>query len=155
MKTRDMIIAAAAALCLAVGGFYAGQTAGRNELAQEQVKLQKLNRSSIQNMDVAEDTVYVIGHRSPDSDTVCSAIAYARFLNLLGYKAEPRITQAVSNETAFILQEAGGLQGTFTYIASAPARNAAVFIVIDKFDFGAAFAMGEFANGLLEQIAPR
>jgi len=54
-----------------------------------------------------------------------------------------------------ILQKAGGLQGTFTYIAFAPARNAAVFTAIDKFDFGAAFAMGQFANELLEQIAPR
>ena len=25
----------------------------------------------------------------------------------------------------------------------------------NKFDFGAALAMGEFANGLLEQLAPR
>ena len=48
---------------------------------------------------------------------------------------------------------AGGLLGTFTYIALAPARNAAV--AIDKFDLGAAFAMGQFANELLEQIAPR
>jgi hypothetical protein len=30
-----------------------------------------------------------------------------------------------------------------------------VFIALNKFDFGAAFAMGQFANELLEQIAPR
>ncbi len=59
------------------------------------------------------------------------------------------------DDRPFILQKAGGLQGTFAYIAFAPARNAAVFIAINKFDFGAALAMGEFANELLEQIAPR
>jgi len=30
-----------------------------------------------------------------------------------------------------------------------------VFIAINKFDFGAALAMGQFANELLEQLAPR
>jgi hypothetical protein len=30
-----------------------------------------------------------------------------------------------------------------------------VFIAINKFDFGAAFTMGKFANELLETIAPR
>jgi serine-type D-Ala-D-Ala carboxypeptidase/endopeptidase len=59
------------------------------------------------------------------------------------------------DDRPFILQKAGGLQGTFTYIACAPTRNAAVFIAINKFDFGAAFTMGEFANELLETIAPR
>jgi D-alanyl-D-alanine-carboxypeptidase/D-alanyl-D-alanine-endopeptidase len=59
------------------------------------------------------------------------------------------------DDRPFILQKAGGLQGTFTYIAFAPARNTAVFIAINKFDFGAAMAMGQFANDLLEQLAPR
>lgn len=59
------------------------------------------------------------------------------------------------DDSPFILQKAGGLQGTFCYIAFAPARNAAVFIAINKFDFSAAFAMGEFANELLATLAPR
>ncbi len=59
------------------------------------------------------------------------------------------------DDRPFVLQKAGGLQGTFTYIAFAPTRGTAVFIAINKFDFGAAFAMGEFANELLEQLAPR
>src|SRR5262249_17765455 len=54
-----------------------------------------------------------------------------------------------------ILQRAGGLQGIFTYVAFAATRNAAVFIAINKFDFGAAFTMGQFANEMLETIAPR
>jgi serine-type D-Ala-D-Ala carboxypeptidase/endopeptidase len=59
------------------------------------------------------------------------------------------------DDRPFILQKAGGLQGIFTYVAFAPTRNAAVFIAINKFDFGAAFTMGEFANEMLETIAPR
>jgi D-alanyl-D-alanine-carboxypeptidase/D-alanyl-D-alanine-endopeptidase len=59
------------------------------------------------------------------------------------------------DDRPFVLQKAGGLQGTFCYVAFAPSRNAAVFIAINKFDFGAALTMGEFANEMLETIAPR
>ena len=59
------------------------------------------------------------------------------------------------DDSPFILQKAGGLQGTFCYIAFAPTRNVGVFIAINKFDLSAAFAMGEFANELLATLAPR
>lgn len=36
-------------------------------------------------------TTYVIGHKSPDTDAVCSAIAYAYLMNALGYSCEPRV----------------------------------------------------------------
>ncbi|MGB6968345.1 MAG: D-alanyl-D-alanine-carboxypeptidase/endopeptidase AmpH, partial [Methyloceanibacter sp.] len=55
----------------------------------------------------------------------------------------------------FILQKAGGLQGNFSYIAFAPTRGVAVFIAINKFDFGAAIAMGALANDLIATLAPR
>lgn len=55
----------------------------------------------------------------------------------------------------FILQKTGGLQGEFSYIAFAPARNAAVFISINKFDLAANDEMVKFANDLLTTIAPR
>lgn len=55
----------------------------------------------------------------------------------------------------FILQKTGGLQGEFNYIAFAPARNAAVFVSINKFDLAAGDAIGKFANDLLTNIAPR
>jgi D-alanyl-D-alanine-carboxypeptidase/D-alanyl-D-alanine-endopeptidase len=54
-----------------------------------------------------------------------------------------------------ILQKAGGLQGTFSYIAFAPARGIAVFVAINKFDFAAAMAMAQAANELIETLAPR
>ena len=36
-------------------------------------------------------TTYVIGHKSPDTDAVCSAITYAYLMNALGYSCEPRV----------------------------------------------------------------
>lgn len=59
------------------------------------------------------------------------------------------------NERPFILQKSGGLQGTFSYIAFAPTRGVAVFIAINKFDFGAATAMSEVAHDLIATLAPR
>jgi D-alanyl-D-alanine-carboxypeptidase/D-alanyl-D-alanine-endopeptidase len=59
------------------------------------------------------------------------------------------------DDQPFILQKAGGLQGEFSYIAFAPTRNAAVFVSINKFDFTAGIDIGNFANDLLANIAPR
>ena len=70
-------------------------------------RLYALNRASIANMSIGEGPVYVIGHRSPDSDTICSAIAYARLLTMLGYPAEAAANGPVNHETAFILKTAG------------------------------------------------
>ncbi len=54
----------------------------------------------------------------------------------------------------FILQKAGGLQGTFSYIAFAPTRGVSVFIAINQFDFAAAAAMANVANDLIATLAP-
>jgi D-alanyl-D-alanine-carboxypeptidase/D-alanyl-D-alanine-endopeptidase len=107
--------------------------------------------------------------RSGTEEAEVRALDHALYLNRDGLKTVSGMDESghmdalglawigmmAKDDRPFILQKAGGLQGTFTYIAFAPARNAAVFIAINKFDFGAAFTMGEFANGLLEQIAPR
>ena len=69
--------------------------------------LYELNRESISNMIIEDSPVYVIGHCSPDSDTVCSAIAYARLLTKLGYTAEAAITAPVNRESVYILKTAG------------------------------------------------
>jgi len=46
--------------------------------------------------------VYVIGHKSPDTDTVCSAIAYAK---IKGYT--PATPGPINEETAFVLKTFG------------------------------------------------
>lgn len=48
------------------------------------------------------DNVYVVGHKSPDTDTVCSAIVYAK---IKGYTP---VTQGpINEETAFVLNKFG------------------------------------------------
>ena len=65
------------------------------------------NKSLYQAYDYKGDTVYVIGHNSPDTDTVCAAITMAYFLNQLGIKATPAISEPVNNETKFVLDYFG------------------------------------------------
>jgi serine-type D-Ala-D-Ala carboxypeptidase/endopeptidase len=105
---------------------------------------------------------------SPD-DAEARTLDHALYLNRDGLKTVSGMDESghmdamglgwvgmmAKDDRPFVLQKAGGLQGTFTYIAFAPARGTAVFIAINKFDFSAALAMGQFANELLEQLAPR
>lgn len=102
------IITAAIAVCLAVGCYYIGKSSAANQTGMDQKLLQTLNRSSIEQMVIEGDgPIYVIGHRSPDTDTVCSAISYARLLQKLGFDAQPAVTMNVNNETKYILDQAG------------------------------------------------
>jgi D-alanyl-D-alanine-carboxypeptidase/D-alanyl-D-alanine-endopeptidase len=54
-----------------------------------------------------------------------------------------------------ILQKAGGLQGTFSYIAFAPARGIGALVAINKFDFTAAMGMAEAVNEMIAALVPR
>ena len=55
----------------------------------------------------------------------------------------------------FILQKSGGIQGFFSYLALAPAHEVGVFVVANKFDFGAFFRMTAAANQLVSELGPR
>ena len=49
-------------------------------------------------------TVYVSGHKNPDTDSICSAIAYANLLNSTKkYEAMPVRLGNVSLETQYVL----------------------------------------------------
>ena len=85
----------------------ADESQAGEDKADDREWLCELNRKSIANLNIEESPVHVIGHCSPDSDTVCSAIAYARMLTMLGYPAEAAISAAVNRETAYILKTAG------------------------------------------------
>ncbi len=52
-----------------------------------------------------------------------------------------------------ILQKAGGLQGTFSYMAFAPTRDVGAFVAINTFDFAAAQKMAETVNDLIAALA--
>ncbi len=57
----------------------------------------------------ASRIVYVIGHRNPDTDSVCSAIAYAHFKNVTDkrYFYTPARAGKINEETRFILDRFG------------------------------------------------
>lgn len=51
--------------------------------------------------------VFVLGHKNPDTDSVCSAISYAYLKNETGLEAEAVRLGEVNNETMFALKEFG------------------------------------------------
>lgn len=52
-----------------------------------------------------EETVYIFGHKNPDTDSVCSAISLSYLKNKLGLNTEPRILSDLNDETKFVLKE--------------------------------------------------
>ncbi len=50
------------------------------------------------------DPILIFGHRSPDTDSICSAIALAYLKNILGEKAVPCRLGELSKETEFVLK---------------------------------------------------
>ncbi|WP_348709186.1 manganese-dependent inorganic pyrophosphatase [Bacillus subtilis] len=49
------------------------------------------------------EKILIFGHQNPDTDTICSAIAYADLKNKLGYNAEPVRLGQVNGETQYAL----------------------------------------------------
>ena len=49
------------------------------------------------------EKVLVFGHKNPDTDAICSAIAYAELKKKLGMNAEPVRLGEISGETQFAL----------------------------------------------------
>ena len=50
------------------------------------------------------NTIYITGHKHPDSDSICSAIAYANLLKLQGKESMPCRQGPLNEETKFILK---------------------------------------------------
>ncbi|WP_428908512.1 manganese-dependent inorganic pyrophosphatase [Niallia sp. Krafla_26] len=50
------------------------------------------------------EKVLVFGHKNPDTDTICSAIAYANLKSELGVNAEPVRLGEISSETKYALE---------------------------------------------------
>lgn len=51
--------------------------------------------------------IYVIGHRNPDTDSICSAIGYAHMKQAMGENAIAARTGKVNAETKFVLEKLG------------------------------------------------
>lgn len=50
-----------------------------------------------------KNKIYIVGHKNPDTDSICSAIALAELKNKLGVEAEPIRTGGLNRETEFVL----------------------------------------------------
>ena len=88
-------------------GILIGRSMAASKFQAEQELNYRINRSDLDGLGEIEGTIYVTGHRSPDSDTVGSSIAYAALLQALGYDACPVILSDINNETRYILETAG------------------------------------------------
>jgi manganese-dependent inorganic pyrophosphatase len=51
-----------------------------------------------------ERTIYITGHRNPDTDSICSTIAYANLKRQLGYDVTPIRLGNINAETNYVLQ---------------------------------------------------
>ena len=51
------------------------------------------------------DKIYIFGHKNPDTDAVCGAVALSNLYNKLGMNTEPRVLGAINEESAFVLNK--------------------------------------------------
>lgn len=97
-KNQKRIIAAI--ICLLLAGLTACSSGTANDPANMTAEQY---RDLLTSFDYGGETTYVIGHKSPDSDTVGSAMAYAYLLNQLGINAQAAVSARVNNETQYAL----------------------------------------------------
>ena len=72
-------------------------------------------------MTETKKTIYVIGHRNPDTDSICSAIALANLKNQLAERGEPMALSAsysdgLPDNVRFLPARAGHLSGETSYV---------------------------------------
>ena len=94
---------------IGAAGILIGRNVTASQYQAEQELNYRLNRSELDGLGEIEGTIYVTGHKSPDSDTVGSSIAYASLFRALGYDARPVVLGDINHETRYIL-ETGGLE---------------------------------------------
>ena len=59
-------------------------------------------RNEIAKLNWGDGVCLVYGHKTPDSDAVCSSLAYAGLMRELGYDCEAFISSRTNNETNYI-----------------------------------------------------
>lgn len=89
---------------IGVAGFMVGNTISASKYQAELELNYKLNRSDLDGLGKINGTIYVTGHKSPDTDTVGSSIGYAALLKKLGYDAIPVVLGNINNETKHVLE---------------------------------------------------
>ena len=59
-------------------------------------------------MDSYRNKVHIIGHKNPDTDSICSAIAYANLKNQISEDEHiPRSAGLINEETHYVLERFG------------------------------------------------
>ena len=110
-KHNRLIFAAAVAVVLIIAAFLIGTQIGSSKAYAEHQEIEEKhitwNRSELKYLLGTDETIYVAGHKSPDTDAVCSAILYANLLQELGYDAQPVVLGEINNETKYVLETAG------------------------------------------------
>jgi manganese-dependent inorganic pyrophosphatase len=59
-------------------------------------------REMLATLDWGDGVCHVYGHKTPDSDAVCSSMAYAGLMRELGYNCEAYVSSRTNNETKYI-----------------------------------------------------
>ncbi|NLM50166.1 MAG: putative manganese-dependent inorganic diphosphatase, partial [Clostridiaceae bacterium] len=70
-----------------------------------------------------DNKVYIIGHKNPDTDSICSAIAYAYLKQKLGINAIPVRLGKINRETAFVLDYFGVKEPEYLATVKVQAQN--------------------------------
>ncbi|WP_040949145.1 manganese-dependent inorganic pyrophosphatase [Gorillibacterium massiliense] len=73
------------------------------------------------------ENVLVFGHKNPDTDTICSAIAYAELKKALGWNAEPVRLGNINGETQFAL-DTFGVQAPRLIEAASPETKSVILV---------------------------
>ena len=94
-------------LLTGIGCYFLGKNSEAVKNQKEKERNILINRSDLDGLGEIGGKIYVTGHQNPDSDTVCSSIAYASLLQKLGYDAVPVILGEINHETGYILNAAG------------------------------------------------
>ncbi|OHX49728.1 manganese-dependent inorganic pyrophosphatase [Cytobacillus oceanisediminis] len=76
--------------------------------------------------------VFVFGHKNPDTDSICSALAYAELKNKLGVDAEPIRLGQVNEETQYALNY---FKAEAPRLVEAVSKEASEVILVDHNEF--------------------
>ncbi len=68
-------------------------------------------------------TVYVFGHKQPDTDSVCASISLAYLKKQLGMDAQPKVLGNINNETKFVLDYFGVKEPAYLNDVKVQIRN--------------------------------
>lgn len=111
-KTKQIIISVIAAIALIISSVSVTSAVQSRKFAEleagysaELENARLVFPELITSIDFKDEPVYVIGHITPDLDTVASAMGMAYLLNALGINAEAVITEDINLETEYVFSK--------------------------------------------------